>query len=244
MSKLAEITYFCKITSTTSCLVYWREKYYLCRSSQSVWINEGSSDVWIQWCRHEVSIYPSVVQLNWYQYIYYSDAMHRPWIPVLKWNNTLLLFEAVCYKKHSEGDTCFREFKSKKRNLFVRTFGFSTIIVEGASLRSNIINYCMWLSCAYYYNNILLEISGSHSYIISDSYIFHYGNELVSHTGNKEIRYNELRSKVPLCMFWGLVRDWIDFGWIIPLDKRAILGLFLNVDVVKEVTSLATVQLL
>jgi len=40
-------------------------------------------------------------RLNWYQYIYYSDAMHRLGIPVLKWNNTLLLFEAVCYKKHS-----------------------------------------------------------------------------------------------------------------------------------------------
>jgi len=35
----------------------------------------------------------------------------------------------------------------------------------------------------------LLEISGSHSNIISDSYVFHYGNELVSHTGNKEIRH-------------------------------------------------------
>jgi len=48
----------------------------------------------------------------------------------------------------------------------------------------------MRLSCAYLiYNNILLEISGSHLNIISDSYIFHYGNELVSHTGNKEIRH-------------------------------------------------------
>ena len=36
-------------------------------------------------------------------------------------------------------------------------------------------------------NYILLEISGSHSNIISDSYVFHYGNELVSRTGNKEI---------------------------------------------------------
>jgi len=35
----------------------------------------------------------------------------------------------------------------------------------------------------------LLEISGSHSNIISDSYVFHYGNELVSRTGNKEIRH-------------------------------------------------------
>jgi len=37
----------------------------------------------------------------------------------------------------------------------------------------------------------LLEISGSHSNIISDSYIFHYGNELVSRTVtvNKEIRH-------------------------------------------------------
>ena len=35
--------------------------------------------------RIQVSIYPSVVPLNWYQYIYYSDAMHRLWIglPVL-----------------------------------------------------------------------------------------------------------------------------------------------------------------
>jgi len=29
----------------------------------------------------------------------------------------------------------------------------------------------------------LLEISGSHSNIISDSYVFHYGNELVSALG-------------------------------------------------------------
>jgi len=35
----------------------------------------------------------------------------------------------------------------------------------------------------------LLEISGSHSNIISDSYIFHCGSELVSRTGNKEIRH-------------------------------------------------------
>jgi len=35
----------------------------------------------------------------------------------------------------------------------------------------------------------LLEISGSHSTIISDSYVFHYGNELVSRIGNKEIRH-------------------------------------------------------
>ena len=67
------------------------------------------------------------------------------------------------------------------------TLCFSTIIVEGASLRSNIITYCMWLSCVYLiYNNILLEISGSHSNIISDSYIFHYGNELVSRTGKRK----------------------------------------------------------
>jgi len=45
--KLAEIAYFCKITSTSSCLVYWRQKYYLCWSSRSVWINEGSSDVYM-----------------------------------------------------------------------------------------------------------------------------------------------------------------------------------------------------
>ena len=48
----------------------------------------------------------------------------------------------------------------------------------------------MWLSCVYLiYNYILLEISGSHSNIISDSYVFHYSNELVSRTGNKEIRH-------------------------------------------------------
>ena len=41
----------------------------------------------------------------------------------------------------------------------------------------------------YIYNYILLEFSGSHSNIISDSYIFHYGNELVSRTVNKEIRH-------------------------------------------------------
>jgi len=33
----------------------------------------------------------------------------------------------------------------------------------------------------------LLEISGSHSNIVSGSYIFRYGSELVSRTGNKEI---------------------------------------------------------
>jgi len=43
--------------------------------------------------------------------------------------------------------------------------------------------------CIFNINYILLEISGSHSNIISDSYVFHYGNELVSHTGNKEIRH-------------------------------------------------------
>jgi len=31
----------------------------------------------------------------------FADDMLRLWIHVLKWNNTLLLFEAVCYKKHS-----------------------------------------------------------------------------------------------------------------------------------------------
>jgi len=35
----------------------------------------------------------------------------------------------------------------------------------------------------------LLEISGSHSNIISDSYACHCGNELVSRTGNKGIRH-------------------------------------------------------
>jgi len=48
----------------------------------------------------------------------------------------------------------------------------------------------MWLFCVYLiYNYILLEISGSHSNIISDSYVFHYGNELVSPTRYKEIRH-------------------------------------------------------
>ena len=84
-----------------------KREYYLCWSLRSVWINEVSSDVWIQWCQHEVSIYPSVVPVNWYQYIYYSDDMHRLWIPVLKWNNTPLLFEAVCYKKHSVSENSY-----------------------------------------------------------------------------------------------------------------------------------------
>jgi len=83
VSKLAEITHFCKITSTSSCLVYWREKCYSCWLSRSVWFTKGSSDIWIQWCRHEVSIYPSVVPFNWYWYSYYSDDMFRLWIYVL-----------------------------------------------------------------------------------------------------------------------------------------------------------------
>jgi len=95
VSKLAEITDFCKITSTSSCLVYWREKYYLCWSPRSVWITEGPADIWIQWCRHEVSIYPSVVPLNWYQYFYYADDMLRLWISVLKWNNTVVIWSSL-----------------------------------------------------------------------------------------------------------------------------------------------------
>ena len=47
----------------------------------------------------------------------------------------------------------------------------------------------MIILCILIYNYILLEISGSHSNIFSDSYVFHYGNELVSRTGNKEIRH-------------------------------------------------------
>ena len=47
----------------------------------------------------------------------------------------------------------------------------------------------MIILCIFNINYILLEISGSHSNIIRDSYVFHYGNELVSRTGNKEIRH-------------------------------------------------------
>ena len=47
----------------------------------------------------------------------------------------------------------------------------------------------MIILCIFNINYILLEISGSHSNIISDSYVFHYGNELVSRTGNKGIRH-------------------------------------------------------
>jgi len=50
----------------------------------------------------------------------------------------------------------------------------------------------------------LLEISGSHSNIISDSYIIHYGNELVSRTGNKEIRHfvtTNYDQKYPFAVF-------------------------------------------
>jgi len=89
--------------------------------------------------------------------IYYSDDLLHLWISILKWNNSSLLYEAVCYKKHSQGVTYFREFKSKQRNFPVRisslcanrcTFHFSIIITaEGASIRS-IIYYCIWLSGA------------------------------------------------------------------------------------------------
>ena len=47
----------------------------------------------------------------------------------------------------------------------------------------------MIILCIFNINYILLEISGSHSNIISDSYVFHYDNELASRTGNKEIRH-------------------------------------------------------
>ena len=47
----------------------------------------------------------------------------------------------------------------------------------------------MIILCIFNINYILLEISGSHSNIISDSYVFRYGNELVSRTGNKGIRH-------------------------------------------------------
>ena len=47
----------------------------------------------------------------------------------------------------------------------------------------------MIILCIFNINYILLEISGSHSNIISDSYVFHYGNELVSRTGIKGIRH-------------------------------------------------------
>ena len=47
----------------------------------------------------------------------------------------------------------------------------------------------MIILCIFNINYILLEISGSLSNIISDSYVFHDGNELVSRTGNKEIRH-------------------------------------------------------
>ena len=47
----------------------------------------------------------------------------------------------------------------------------------------------MIILCIFNINYILLEISGSHSNIVSDSYVFHYGNELVSRTGNKGIRH-------------------------------------------------------
>ena len=47
----------------------------------------------------------------------------------------------------------------------------------------------MIILCIFNINYILLEISGSHSNIFIDSYVFHYGNELVSRTGNKGIRH-------------------------------------------------------
>ena len=47
----------------------------------------------------------------------------------------------------------------------------------------------MIILCIFNINYILLKIFGSHSNIISDSYVFHYGNELVFRTGNKGIRH-------------------------------------------------------
>jgi len=65
------------------------------------------------------------------------------------------------------------------------------------------------LSCAYLiYNHILLEISGSHSNFIGVSYMFHYGNELVSRTGNKEIRHFLTMINVQKNPFANFVLDW------------------------------------
>ena len=55
----------------------------------------------------------------------------------------------------------------------------------------------MIILCIFNIKYILLEISGSHSNIISDSYVFHYGNELVSRTGNKGIRRTPLQFVLP-----------------------------------------------
>jgi len=64
----------------------------------------------------------------------------------------------------------------------------------------------------YDYQNcsMMWEISGSHSDIISDSYIFHYGNEPVSRTGNKEIRHfvtTNYDQKYPFASVWSCRRN-------------------------------------
>jgi len=97
VSKLAEIAYFCKITSTSSCLVYWREEYYLCWSSRSVWINEGSSDVWIQWWSVHISIsctveLVSVYLLFWCYASSVNTCLEVEQYSVVIWSSLLQVF--------------------------------------------------------------------------------------------------------------------------------------------------------
>ena len=69
------------------------------------------------------------------------------------------------------------------------TFDFSTIIIEGASVISNIVDYCMWLICIHLiYNHFVRNFWFSFEFD-RWQYISHYGNDTVSRTGNKEIRH-------------------------------------------------------
>jgi len=158
VSKLAEITYFCKITSTSSCLVYERVKYYLHWSSRSVWITEGSSDVWIQWCRHEVSIVcisctielVSIYLLFWW---YASSVNNCPEVEQYSVVIRSSLLQETFLRRyifpriHIQGkESSCPDLRSICRTLNV---WFSITTAEGGSLRSNIINYCMWLSSVF-----------------------------------------------------------------------------------------------
>ena len=123
VSKLAEIAYFCKITSTSSCLVDWIMKYYLCWLLRSVWITEGSSDVWIQWCRHKVSIISisCAVELV----TTFVILMICFICEYLTWSGTIL----CCYSKQSATRNIL-----KKLHIFENSYPRKGIIQSGSTV--------------------------------------------------------------------------------------------------------------
>jgi len=150
--------------------VKWK---YLRWSSRSVWITEGSSDVRIQ-CM--VSTRSDQLYSWTGNNIYYSDVMLPQWISVLKWNNICCYTEQFATRnilKQLHISELFQEEEFSFLSSLCAdrwTFDFSTIIVEGASVISNIVDYCMWLTCVHLiHNHILLEISGFLSSLIGDS---------------------------------------------------------------------------